>query len=128
MAKRLYRSMKTAHDGLPESGRSARMLGVRPGIDIPVAVDGTVAGGFGGMSVAPDSPMHLPAHRRPPEHGGTGKDPIWQLDVEALGDDLVYREDPQLSGEHGFIEPAGPMTLQQYESALFTTRDAWRLP
>ena len=49
-------------------------LGARPDIDIPVDEDGLVAGGDGGMSIAPDSPENLPAHRRPAEHGGTGKD------------------------------------------------------
>jgi hypothetical protein len=45
------------------------------------------------MSVAPHSLENLPARRRPPEHGGTGKDPIWELDVTDLGEELVYRED-----------------------------------
>lgn len=93
MGERLYRSMRTASDGYPEPGRTARTLGVRPEVDIPVGVDGMVAGGEGGLSVAPDSPDHLPAHQRPPEHGGTGKDQLWELDVAGLGDKLVYRED-----------------------------------
>jgi len=76
--------MKVAEDGLPELGRSARTLGARPQIDIPVDDDGIVRGGAGGMSVAPDSPMRLPVHRRPPELAGTGKDPVWELEVERL--------------------------------------------
>jgi hypothetical protein len=80
------------------------------------------------MSVAPDSPDHLPAHRRPPGDGGTGKDPIWELDVADLGHELVYREDPLMPGVHGFIEPALPTTFDAYESALLRTRRAWRLP
>lgn len=128
MAERLYRSMKTARDGYPEPGRTARTLGARPGTDIPVGGDGLVVGGEGGMSVAPHSPRNLPAHRRPPEHGGTGKDPVWELDVHDLGDELVYRDDPLMPGVHGFVEPGAPMMLQQYESALLATRLAWRLP
>jgi hypothetical protein len=120
--------MKAASDGKPVSGRTARALGVRPGIDIPVGVDGLVVGGEGGMSVAPDSPENLPTHRRPPEHGGTGKDPIWQLDVTELGDQLVYREDPLMPGVHGFVEPVLPTTFDAYESALLETRHAWQLP
>jgi hypothetical protein len=57
------------------------------------------------MCVAPDSPENLPTPRRPPEHGGTGKDPIWELNVVDLGDELVYREDPLMPGAHGFVEP-----------------------
>ncbi len=120
--------MKTAGDGHPEPGRTARTLSARPGIDIPVSVDGLVVGGEGGMSVAPDSPENLPAHRRAPEHGGTGKDPIWELDVTELGVHLVYREDPLMPGVHGFVEPALPTTFDAYESALLATRHAWQLP
>jgi hypothetical protein len=42
--------------------------------------------------VAPYSPEHLPDHRRPPEYGGTGKDPAWEISVVDLGNDLIYRE------------------------------------
>jgi hypothetical protein len=126
--ERVYRSMKTASDGYPEQGRTARTLGVRPGVDIPVGVDGLVVGRAGGMSVAPNSPGHLPEHRRPPDRGGTGKDPVWELDVADLGHPLVYREDPLLPGVHGFVEPRGPMTFADYEAAVLMTRLAWRLP
>jgi hypothetical protein len=57
------------------------------GIDIPVGVDGVVLGGEAGMSVAPDSPGNLPVHRPSPEHGGTGKDRIWELDFADLRDE-----------------------------------------
>ena len=120
--------MKSADDGHPEPGRTARTLGARPDIDIPVGADGLVVGGEGGMSVAPDSPGNLPAHRRPPAHGGTGKDPVWELGVTDLCDELVYREDPLMPGIHGFVEPSAPMTFEQYESALLAARQAWRLP
>ena len=127
MAEHIYRSVKSAGDGRPEAGRTARTLGVRPGVDIPVGVDGVVRGGEGGMSVAPDWPGNLPAHRRGPERGGTGKDPIWELDVAALGEELRYREDPLMPGVHGFVEPALPTTFDAYESAVLATRRAWRL-
>jgi hypothetical protein len=128
MAARLYRSMKIVSDGYPAPGPTARTLGVRPDIDIPVDVDGVVVGGEGGMSVAPDSADHLPEHRRPPSHGGTGKDQVWELDVADLGDSLVYREDPLMPGIHGFIEPRRPMAFFEFEAALVETRQAWRLP
>ena len=79
------------------------------------------------MSVAPDLPERLPTHRRPPEYGGTGKDPIWELELADLGEELVYREDPLMPDAHGFVEPALPTTFDAYESALSQTRRAWRL-
>jgi hypothetical protein len=127
VTERLYRSMKEGRDAEPEVGRSARMLGVRPGIDILVDPDGTVTGGAGGMSVAPDSPANLPAHRRPPEHGGTGKDPVWEIRTVDLEEGLAYREDPLQLGVHGFVEPSRRITLEDYERALRATRTAWRL-
>jgi hypothetical protein len=127
VAVRLYRSMREGSDGQPERGRTARTLGVRPGVDILLAEDGSVAGGQGGMSVAPDSLRNLPAHRRPPEHRGTGKDPIWEFDVDDLGDGLVYREDPLMPGVHGFVEPAARTMFEEYESAVWAMGDAWRL-
>jgi hypothetical protein len=120
--------MRAASDGQLEAGRTARTLGVRPEIDIPVDEDGVVVGGDSGMSVSPDSPQNLPGHRRPPEQGGTGKDPVWELVVDVLGDELVYREDPLMPGIHGFVEPSTPMTLERYEAALIRTREAWRVP
>lgn len=75
MAERLYRSMRNGRDERPEVGRSARTLGVRPGIDILVQPDGTVVGGAGGMSVAPDSRANLPRHRLPPEDGEPARIP-----------------------------------------------------
>lgn len=128
VAERLYRSMRTAGDGLPAAGSTARALGARREIDIRVDDDGMVVGGGGGMSVAPDSPMNLPGHRRPPQYGGTGKDPVWELDAVELGNELVYREDPLMSGVHGFVEPAMRMPFDGYQDALLRTRGAWRLP
>ena len=128
MAERLYRSMRTAGDGLPAAGPTARTLGARREIDMLVARDGMVVGGGGGMSVAPDSAMNLPAHRRPPEYRGTGKDPVWELDVVELGNELVYRDDPLMPGVHGFIEPARRMAFDDYQDALLRTRGDWRLP
>jgi hypothetical protein len=125
VTERLYRSMKEARDRKPDVGRSARTLGVRPGIDILVEPDGTVVGGAGGMSVAPDSAANLPSHRRPPEHGGTGKDPVWEIGTADLGEALVYHEDPVQPGVHGFVEPSRRMTLEEYERALAATREAW---
>ncbi|MCM1236256.1 MAG: hypothetical protein NC489_39755 [Ruminococcus flavefaciens] len=43
----------------------------------------------GGMSVS-SSPKDLPPHRKPPEFGGTGKDPVWKMNTSDLGPDLDY--------------------------------------
>jgi hypothetical protein len=118
--------MKVGGDGYPEVGRTARTLGVRAGVDVPVDEAGQVKPGSGGVSVAPNSPAGLPAHRRPPGLGGTGKDPVWEFDLAELGGSLAYREDPDQPGVHGFLEPSVEMTFDRYERALIETRLAWR--
>src|SRR5947209_19528862 len=91
----VFRSMRDADDGLPETEPAARCLGVRPGVgfgtDIPVDSQGYVYPETGGLSVAPTDPIHLPTHRRPPELGGTGKDPVWRLSIQTLDESLRYR-------------------------------------
>lgn len=123
---RLFRGMIEDQDGLPLVIGTARGLGVRRDNDIPVDDDGLCSPGLGGMSVAYDTPLNLPPHRRSSEHGGTGPDPVWELDEAELPDFLVYREDDELDG-HGFIEPAYAMEIQDYEEALATTRTLWRI-
>ena len=123
---RLYRSMRAGNDGLPITGPSARTLGVRPEVDIPVDAHGSVQPGSGGMSVSPDSPMNLPSHRRPANMGGTGKDPVWCIRACDLGPDLTYRPDPKHPSGHGFVEPARPMSFVDYQRALEGTRGSWR--
>lgn len=93
----LYRAMKVDHvDGMPLAESTARGLGVRPGIDIPVDDFGLVDPGGGGMSVSPDAIDNLPPWRRPPEHGGSGDDPVWQIgDEELLGAGGYGRAYPQ---------------------------------
>jgi hypothetical protein len=77
------------------------------------------------MSVSPDDPLNLPYFRRPPGFQGTGRDPVWALAEGDLGPDLRYRPDPARPG-HGFVEPARPMTLREYQQALARTRPLWR--
>jgi hypothetical protein len=50
-------------DGLPAIGETGRYLGVRPGVDIPVAPDGFVDSGTEGMSVVPPPVENLVDHR-----------------------------------------------------------------
>lgn len=124
---RLFRSMKVDTDGLPSLGPTARELGVRPDLDIPVDTDGYVEPLTGGISVSPLSPEQLPEHRRPPEFGGNGKDPVWSLTGDQLPAGLHYHPDEENPDGHGTIEPASRMTLGAYEEALRATRSAWTL-
>lgn len=120
-AQQVFRGMKEGADGFPQSGPSARTLGVREGVDIPVE-NGMVKPGTGGMSVAPDSPANLPVHRRPSSHGGTGKDPVYGTSTDNLGSDLSFRQD---SATHGLIEPAREMPVKNFQKALSDTAEKW---
>lgn len=75
--------------------------------------------------MSPDDPLHLPYYRRPPELGGTGQDPVWEILSADLGPDLEFRADSSNAG-HGFIEPVGAMTLDEYQDALAATKPAWK--
>jgi hypothetical protein len=124
-ARMVYRAMREAPAGGPMIGPTARTLGVRPNVDIPLAA-GQVQPNTGGMSVAPDSPTNLHPLRRPPAHGGLGKDPIWAIRLDQLGGDLQFRQD---SPTHGLIEPARDMSLDDLQQALAQTRPYWvKLP
>ena|SRR5438874_9876668 len=125
----LFRSMKEEVDGLPAAGPSGRMLGVRPGNhstpDVQAArPSDIVLPGQGGLSVAPDDPMHLQRHRRPVSLGGIGRDPVWYIDTADLSPDVCFRQDRP---NHGLIEPAQTMTLQAFQDILAQTRSRWKL-
>lgn len=96
-------------------------MGARPNVDIPVDASGNVHPNTGGVSVSP-SPQDLPSHRRPPEFGGTGKDPVWKLDVSDLGDDLQHVPDKP---GHGTIQPKRSMPLSKYQKALADLKSRW---
>ena len=123
--KTLYRGMLETPDGEPAISPSARTLGARPHVDIPVDPSDSVHPGTGGMSVAPDTPSNLPRHRRPPEHGGTGKDPLWSIQERELGAHLRYVADAVPVPRHGVIEPSMPMTFTAYQQALAGTARYW---
>jgi hypothetical protein len=118
----VYRAMREDSVGGPTIGPTARTLGVRPHVDVPVTA-GRVRPNTGGMSVAPDGPGNLHRLRRPPAHGGTGKDPVWSLCLDDLGPDLVFRQD---SPTHGLIEPAHDMTESEYQQRLADTKPHWK--
>lgn len=112
---RVLRGMRADQaDGLPAIGETGRYLGVRPGVDILVAPDGFVDSGTEGMSVVPPPVENLVDHRRPPDFGGTGKDPGFELDTEDLPEG------------HGFIEPARRVSFEEYRRAIHQTRTLWR--
>jgi len=144
MAKLYYRGM-AEQNGKPKIGRSARLLGVRPGIDVnieqmpvgyldeqgyllaeserevrrelvTVAIRDTK-----GMSVSL-SIEALPAFRKPPQFGGTGKDPLWQIDDNDIAGDLQAIQD---SPTHVSILPRVTMSLERYELALASTQNNW---
>ena len=144
MAKLYYRGM-AEQNGKPKIGRNARLLGVRPGIDIDieqmptgylneqgylladservfrgelvaVAIRNTK-----GMSVS-ISIESLPAFRRPAKFGGTGKDPLWQIDDRNIMGDLQTVQD---SPTHVSILPRVTMSLERYEAALANTQNDW---
>jgi hypothetical protein len=125
--KLLFRGMRRGSDGFPLAAESARALGARREIDIEVDEDSRVQPASGGMSASPNSPANLPRHRRPPEWGGTGLDPVWEISSARLGAGLVYRADPLEPETHGFIEPDRPMRFEEYQGALAETRHDWRL-
>ncbi|MCB1077740.1 MAG: hypothetical protein KDM64_07935 [Verrucomicrobiae bacterium] len=120
--------MKLVADGLPLCGSDRRTLGVKQGAppegDIPIQTDGTVAPSTGGLSVAPVSPRNLPKHRRPPEFGGEGRDPIFYFDLSNIeGSGIAFRRDRP---EHGLIEPDTEMTFESFQGMIYQTRKQWR--
>ncbi|MDB9320716.1 hypothetical protein PN483_10325 [Nodularia spumigena CS-591/04] len=146
MAKLYYRGMRE-QNGQPKIGRSARLLGVRLGADInieqmPVTyldeqgyllaesereklwgelVAVAIREDRKGMSVSL-SIDGLPASRKPAKFGGTGKDPLWQIDDSKITGDLQAVQD---SPTHVSISPRATMSLEKYESALAKTQNDW---
>jgi hypothetical protein len=144
MVKLYYRGM-IDENGKPKIGRSARLLGVRLGIDINIKqmpVNSLDEQGYllpeserefqgelvdivientGGMSVSL-SIEALPAPRKPAKFGGHGKDPLWQIDDSNITGDLQAVQD---SSTHVSISPRVTMLLERYELALTNTQDYW---
>src|SRR4051794_861143 len=100
------------------------MLGIRLGVDIPSS-RGRVRPRTGGPSVTFDDVRSLPRHRLPTSHGGTGKDPVFELDELDLGAGLALRIDPD-DPTHGFIEPAREMSMYEFRRHVEMTREQWR--
>jgi hypothetical protein len=133
-------------NGKPKVGRSARLLGVRLGIDIDVvemSKDWLDAQGYlrpeaerkstgelvvvalkstKGMSTSL-SIESLPAFRRPIAFGGMGRDPLWQIEDSQISGDLEAVQD---SATHVSIMPRVTMLLEKYETALGNTQNDWQ--
>jgi hypothetical protein len=144
MVKLYYRGM-AEHNGKPKIGRSARLLGVRPNIDIntkEIPIGYLDERGYllpesqhqnqgdivtiavrdrKGMSVSL-SIEGLPSFRRPSKFGGIGKDSLWQIDDTKISGDLEAIQD---SPTHISILPRVTMTLARYEQALANTQQDW---
>jgi hypothetical protein len=132
-------------NGKPRVGRSARLLGVRLGIDIDVEEipkDWLDDNGYlrpeterkstgqlvivairdtKGMSTSL-SIESLPAFRRPTAYGGMARDPLWQIESSKISGDLEAVQD---SATHVSIMPRATMLLEKYETALVNTQNDW---
>lgn len=83
------------------------------------------------MSVSPDSPWHIPHHRRPRwmGRGATGptRDGVFGIGNEALHVAvLAARLDPHNPEMHAFVEPLATMTYEDYSATLSRTQTVWR--
>ena len=100
--------------------------GMQKATPSPYIDKGMVKPESGGMSVVP-SPEDLVDIRRPPAYGGRGKDPLWSINTNTLGPKLKYVPDIPEGATHGTIQPAYPMTYNEYQNALGDTQPFWRL-
>jgi hypothetical protein len=144
MAKLYYRCM-AEQNGKPKVGRSARLLGVRPSIDINVEQipagyldkqgylladsEREIRGEFVTVAIRDHKGMSvslsidgLPDFRKPTKFGGTGKDTLWQIDDSYITEDLEAIQD---SATHVSILPRTTMSLAKYEAALANTQNYW---
>jgi hypothetical protein len=117
--------IKEMDDG-PLVAPTARGLGIRPGIDLPVSDEGQVEPGQGGMSVVRDVDR-LPPFRRPSAFGGSStKDTIWGINEEELPEAITYRpDDDKQDARHGVLEPTWTMELEELQLALAESRSYW---
>jgi len=123
----LFRAMQKGTNGVPICGTGDLMLGARVPIDVRPDADGKVWPGRGGMSVTPGDPRRLPTHLRPEGlEKGTGRLPVFAIDLDALELFLAFRPDAKKPDKHGYVEPHGPMMLDDFQATLFRTAPHWR--
>jgi len=140
---KIYRSM-LVDDGMPKTGASGKMLGVRvpplPGKarpDVTPDEHEVVQPKTGGMSVQRnwrDLPTHLiPKRLNSVVTDAAGRNDLhcWVLGVGAfidgaISDSLTMRVDNQTEG-HGLVEPIQPMRIDRFQDELAATRPHWRI-
>lgn len=130
-ASLVYRAMARNTDGKPNVDRRKTALGVvidgdpnAVGPPDVFPVDGRVGPTGHGMSVALDSPLNLPKHRRPAQFAqGTGRHPVFALAVTSVPESLHVHQD---SETHAVVQPAAWSPLAEYEAALAGTRPDWK--
>lgn len=130
---KVYRTMR-ANGDLPELGRSAACLGVRP-LDIPIEGNGFVFPGTGGLSVAPSwkllAPWRIPKRLNSvvPKASGSNNLRCWAMGTGAFQEgDVANGLHLRVDGDHhGLIEPKTHMPFQLYEELLASTRTLWRI-
>jgi hypothetical protein len=116
----LYRGMVES-GGQPQIGSTARQLGVRES-DVKLDKDNKVIPGAG-MSTAKGDPKNLPKHRRSSSWGGTGKDPVWEIDESTINGNLKANHD---GGDHVSITTAKQnMSLLEFQQELAGTQPNW---
>lgn len=132
-------------DGKPKIGRSARLLGVRPGTDVDIEemprdclddqgylqpdAKSKSTGEFVAVAIRNTKGMStslsvesLPAFRKPAAFGGVGRDPLWQIEDGKISGDLEAVQD---NATHVSIMPRVTMLLDKYETALANTQNDW---
>ena len=114
--------MKPDADMLPRIGQTARELGVRPDLDIPVDPQGHVSPSTGGMSITADDPMKLLPHRRPVAYNGNGRDPVFTIEGEKLTRSHSLRQDGTY---HFLVERKYPCPFHHFQAAIHFTRPHW---
>lgn len=125
-----FRAMARDSDGKPRVGRSKSSLGVvitgdptAVGDPDVTPVNGQVGPNGQGMSVAVDSPLNLPKHRRPAQFAqGRGRHPVFSLSVHLVPTTLNLHQD---SPTHAVVQSATWVPMPVYEAALAATRTDW---
>lgn len=133
-------------NGKPKVGRSARLLGVRLGVDIDIEelpkdwldtqgylrpeTERKTTGELVVVAIRSTKGMStslsiesLPAFRRPIAFGGMGRDPLWQIEDSQISGELEAVQD---SATHVSIMPRVTMLLEKYETALANTQNDWQ--
>lgn len=94
---------------------------VRVPKDIATDAGGSVAPQTGGLSVNPDSMLHVPLNLR--NKPGFS---VFQIAESRLGESLLFRLD-SADVQHGFVEPSRVMPLDDYQAALQNSAPQWKI-